>query len=131
MPPEPHVELWLAKAAQDEWVVERLINDPETPDEILGFHAQQAAEKLLKAALSARRIAFPRTHQLDELLDLAREQGLAVPEELEDLRYLSPFAVELRYDILPSEPDEALDRPALRTVLAHLRVWTSQIIQQQ
>ena len=131
MPPEPQVELWLAKAAQDEWVVERLINDPETPDEILGFHAQQAAEKLLKAALCARTIPFPRTHQLDELLDLAREQGLAVPEELEDLRYLSPFAVELRYDILPSEPDEALDRLALRTVLALLRVWTSQIIQQQ
>ena len=131
MPPDLSVDLWLAKAAQDEWVVERLINDPDAPDEILGFHAQQAAEKLLKAALCAHKIAFPRTHQLDELLDLAREQGLAVPEELEDLRYLSPFAVELRYDILPTEPDEALDRQALRTVLARLRAWAMQIIQQR
>ena len=129
MPPDAQVDLWLTKAAQDEWVVERLLNDPDAPDEILGFHAQQAAEKLLKAALCAARIVFPRTHQLDELLDLAREQGLAVPNELEDIRYLTPFAVELRYDILPAESNEALDRPSVRASLARLHAWALDIIQ--
>jgi HEPN domain-containing protein len=42
----------LRKAGQDKVVLERLINDPEINDDTLGFHAQQAAEKLLKALLA-------------------------------------------------------------------------------
>ncbi len=34
----------------------------EVPDEIVGFHGQQAAEKLIKAVLAAHGIDFPRTH---------------------------------------------------------------------
>lgn len=42
---------FLHKAAQDEYVLARLSDDPAAPDEQLGFHAQQAVEKLLKSAL--------------------------------------------------------------------------------
>jgi len=42
----------LRKAMQDELVLERLVNDQDVDDDTLGFHAQQAAEKLLKAALA-------------------------------------------------------------------------------
>jgi hypothetical protein len=66
---EQHVALLLAKAAQDEYVLDRLLNDPDVPHEVYGFHAQQAAEKLLKAILSHAGIEYPRTHQLAELLD--------------------------------------------------------------
>lgn len=41
----------LAKAAEDEYVVDRLLDDNNAPDSMVGFHAQQAAEKLLKATL--------------------------------------------------------------------------------
>jgi len=37
----------------------------------LCFHRQQAAEKLLKAALSSLDLSYPLTHDLEALLDLA------------------------------------------------------------
>lgn len=37
----------------------------------VAFHIQQAAEKLLKALLASRSIEYPRTHDLEALLDLA------------------------------------------------------------
>ncbi len=36
----------LAKAGEDEYVLDRLLTDLSAPDAVLGFHAQQAAEKL-------------------------------------------------------------------------------------
>jgi HEPN domain-containing protein len=41
--------LFMQKAAQDEAAVEELIRSNRVSDEIIGFHCQQAAEKLLKA----------------------------------------------------------------------------------
>ncbi|MBV9279534.1 MAG: hypothetical protein JOZ41_05595 [Chloroflexi bacterium] len=35
----------LAKAAQDEIAIDRLIDDATVPDEIVGFHCQQAARR--------------------------------------------------------------------------------------
>ena len=73
MPPrKQHVALLLAKAAQDEYVLDKLLDDSDAPVEIFGFHAQQTAEKLLKAILCHAGIEYPLTHQLVELLDLAR-----------------------------------------------------------
>jgi len=46
--------LLLAKARQDEYVLAQFAENPAAADETFGFHAQQAAEKLLKAALSAQ-----------------------------------------------------------------------------
>lgn len=52
---------------------------PEVADEIVGFHAQQAVEKLLKAVLAARDIRAPRSHSVSELFDLVTESGVHVP----------------------------------------------------
>jgi HEPN domain-containing protein len=49
MPPDRH-DVLLRKSRQDELVLERLLGDSDIDDDTLGFHAQQAAEKLLKAA---------------------------------------------------------------------------------
>ncbi len=75
------------------------------------FHAQQAAEKALKAVLLAHRIPFPLTHDLEILLQLGRQAGLAVDPVLGDLAQLTPYAVESRYpgyggSVSPSEVDE-------------------------
>ena len=51
MPPD-QPSMLLRKAMQDELVLERLVNDQDVDDDTRGFHAQQAAEKLLKAALA-------------------------------------------------------------------------------
>ena len=39
---------FLAKAAEDEALLDAVLAKPEVSDSIYGFHAQQAAEKLLK-----------------------------------------------------------------------------------
>jgi HEPN domain-containing protein len=64
-------EVLLRKAEQDEYVVDRLIALSDSPDEVIGFHLQQAAEKLLKAALGVRGIPYRRTHNLGELIQCA------------------------------------------------------------
>lgn len=53
MPPDRH-DVLLRKARQDELVLERLPGDSDVDDDTLGLHAQQAAEKLVKASLAAR-----------------------------------------------------------------------------
>ncbi len=96
------------------------------PDEVVGFHAQQAAEKLLKAVLAGHGIAYPRTHSLRFLLDLLADQGLAPPAQLHGITELYPFAVQLRYDAPLDE--EPLDRSAARALLERLREWTAKQI---
>jgi len=115
--------LLLAKARQDEFVLAQFAGNPEAAEETFGFHAQQAAEKLLKAALAAHGVIYPRTHRLGDLLDLARDHGLAVPEEFEALHRLTPFAVEYRYEFFAEEADRPLDRDAVCQEVQRLRAW--------
>jgi len=61
------------------------------------FHAQQAAEKLIKAVLSLNAVAYRRTHDLVELGDLAARNGFAVPIDRALLVRLGPYGVEFRY----------------------------------
>lgn len=103
-------QLLLRKAAQDEFVLCKLVADPEAPDEAIGFHGQQAAEKMIKAVLAAAAVPFRRTHDIAELLDTARDSGIEIPVELEELRWLTPFAVEFGCDDLPPGVEEPMDR---------------------
>jgi HEPN domain-containing protein len=61
------------------------------------FHAQQCAEKYLKALLSARHIAFPRTHDLAALYTLCHKNGIILPVSEDNLEKLTAFAVQVRY----------------------------------
>ena len=49
------------------------------------FHAQQAAEKALKAVLCLRGVGFRRTHDLEELAGALADIGLPVPATADDL----------------------------------------------
>lgn len=49
MRPRDLAKLLLRKAENDIVAFTKLCSDPEIAIEILGFHAQQAAEKMLKA----------------------------------------------------------------------------------
>ena len=118
----------LTKAAEDEYVLDRLLDDNLAPDSMIGFHAQQAAEKLLKAALFHIGAAPPRTHQLVELLDQARAHGLALPPEAEALRWLTPYAVFYRYDFDLDENPDPLPRHQTREQLRQLRVWVEALL---
>lgn len=115
--------LLLAKAIDDEILIEEIISKERIRDEIIGFHAQQAAEKLLKALLMARNIPYRKTHDLMELIDLIRDRGIRFPESLMGIRTLSPFAVEFRYDYLPPEEESPFDRQNALEMVRDLRKW--------
>jgi HEPN domain-containing protein len=59
-------ERLLRKANQDLVVLEKWRSDPDIADEVLGFHAQQVAEKMLKAAFAQESVEFLLTHRLDD-----------------------------------------------------------------
>lgn len=93
----------LALARRDLRAAEVLRDQPDVGDGIVGFHAQQAAEKALKAWLTILGIDFPRTHDLSLLIHKLDEEGAEVAS-LWGLLDLNPFAVQLRYEILDDEP---------------------------
>lgn len=62
------------------------------------FHAQQAAEKLLKAYLTAFDVRFPFVHNLEQLVDICASRDSRFNEVREAAQRLTPYAVELRYD---------------------------------
>lgn len=62
------------------------------------FHAQQAAEKTLKAYLIYNDVEFPFTHNLIKLIELAAQKDKAFRELGSEAELLTPYAVELRYD---------------------------------
>lgn len=112
---------FLIKAAQDEHLVDTLATDRTVADEILGFHCQQAAEKLLKAVLVDKDLEFERSHNLVYLMGVLEDAGYAVPGSLRGLDILNPFAVTLRYDFL--DVATSLDRLQARSLVAQLRQW--------
>lgn len=62
--------LYLRKAAEDEVLIDEVIASPRVSDAAIGFHCQQAAEKLLKALLTHLGVRFRKTHDLRGLMDL-------------------------------------------------------------
>ena len=73
-----------------------LYTSDEIPDEVFGFHVQQAAEKALKARIALLGEVYPPTHDIEGLLDLLAARGAAV-ESFGDLVDFTPYAVEFRY----------------------------------
>jgi len=77
-PHEVHLEVrrWVEKAEHDLRNAEHVLTLREQcPTDTVCFHCQQCAEKYLKALLVFRGIAFPRTHDLVLLLNLAVAQS--------------------------------------------------------
>jgi HEPN domain-containing protein len=90
-------EQWLVYAESDLRLAGLAAQDRLVLPEQVCFHAQQAAEKALKAVLRFKQVEFPWTHDLDELLRLAEEAGVAMPEAVREVGFLTPFAVGARY----------------------------------
>jgi HEPN domain-containing protein len=120
--------LYLQKAAEDEVLLDEVIESARVSDAAIGFHCQQAAEKLLKALLSHLGIRFRRTHDLKELMDLAVDSGMEIPGHLIELDLLTPYAVEFRYDLLPLELEVPLDRQGAQKMIRELRAWVENIL---
>jgi len=91
------VRQWLAKAEEDFGVADHLLSENTPYLSAVGFHAQQSAEKFLKAFLVRHQVDFPKTHDLDEILDLVATVDDALAEPLRCAIALTPYVVHPRY----------------------------------
>ena len=84
------------------------------------FHAQQMAEKCLKAFLAHRGVAFPYTHNLTKLIEMGAGIDASFRSLLPTVAPLTPYAVELRYDD-SFWPSQQVAEEARASALAVLR----------
>lgn len=116
--------LLLRKAEGDVEVVRALVDNASITDDAIGFHAQQAIEKAMKAVLAIHGVQFPRTHDLGFLLELADRDGVRIPDVVVEARWLTPWSAEFRYDDppVPRRPGSPRE-PAQRRAGAYLGSW--------
>lgn len=118
-------QAWLASARSDL----ELAQVPRSEGilrEALCFHAQQAAEKALKALLIACGIPFPKTHNIKTLLERIPD-GHPLPDEVLNAAGLTDYAVLTRYpgDYEPVDEDE--HREAVESARAVLQ-WVQRVV---
>jgi HEPN domain-containing protein len=118
---------WITHAESDLRLGRLGADDPAVLREQVCFHAQQAAEKALKAVLLSREIEFPYTHDIKGLLKIAETNGVAIPPAIKQASLLTPYAVETRYpgdwmDITGSDVQEALQ------IAEHTILWAKNIL---
>lgn len=90
MRPDPDTpEAWLAYAHSDLALAAAII--PGVMRENLCFHAQQAAEKSLKAVLIDRQVDYPKTHSIKLLIELL-PADIERPQALLDAVVLTEYA---------------------------------------
>jgi HEPN domain-containing protein len=119
---------WVERAEED-YVVARFALRRKTPFTYSAcFHAQQCAEKYLKALLVAGGHAFSKVHDLLVLSDECAQAGILIAVSDDLLSGLSYYAVRVRYPGEDPTPDEA--REAIGTAKAvrrFARKWLSLI----
>jgi len=95
--PEADFTAWTRKAESDFKTAEHILTlKRNCPYDAVCFHAQQCAEKYLKALLVSRSLYFPKTHDLRLLMQkLPADVKLEVP--LEEVVSLNRYTIEARY----------------------------------
>jgi HEPN domain-containing protein len=111
------------KASNDATAAREFADNSDISDEIIGFHAQQAVEKWLKALMASLGLPHQRTHDIDRLSTVLGENGVQLPVAGSRLAELTDFAVPLRYeDLLDAEP---LDRRATVALVEEVGKWAA------
>ncbi len=111
-------QVLMGKAAGDEKILIHLIDEDDIPDDGIGFHAQQAVEKMMKAVLAHNNVVYERTHNIAYLLTLLDDAGLPRPDHADHLPNLSPWAAEFRY---ARAPNAVPDRQEMRSLVEQTR----------
>jgi HEPN domain-containing protein len=105
----PEASRLLAVARKDFQALQAMGDSTSFADEIVGFHAQQAIEKALKAWISALGGEYPRTHDLGRLMQTLESLDAGVGP-FRDLAAYSSFSVQFRYEAFGDLDEEPLDR---------------------
>ena len=107
---KPMTAEWATKAEADFATMQRECQATENPNyDGVCFHAQQCAEKYLKARLCETEVSFSKIHDLVALLEQIVEAEPTWEAFREDLAYLSGFAVTFRYPGESADRESALD----------------------
>lgn len=121
------VDRWVRYAREDVRAAEMFSERDELPPRIACFHAQQAAEKAIKAIFVFLQVDFPFVHDLNRLRN-SLPAGWRIKESQMDLSGLSRWAVEPRYpgdlpDATREDAHSAIERAqrAYEAVLADLK----------
>lgn len=106
---QPLTTEWVQKAEGDLTTAQRELRARLNPNyDAACFHAQQCAEKYLKALLQEAQIPFGKTHNLSLLLDLLPERHSGLELLRPTLAILNAYAVEYRY------PGESAEKEVAR-----------------
>jgi HEPN domain-containing protein len=104
---------WIEKAEGDFTSAQREFRAKKFPNyDAACFHAQQCAEKYLKARLQEAGIPFGKTHDLAVLLDSLLQVEPLWDSFRPQLRILTAFAIEFRY------PGQSADKEMARQALS-------------
>ena len=88
---------WVRKAEADFRGALRLASADEPFHDLVAYHCQQSAEKYLKAMLEELGHPIPKTHDLEDLLNLLLPSHPTLVAIRRGLLYLTDFAVNPRY----------------------------------
>ena len=86
---------WIESAESDIAIIERIIDAPELTHQA-SFHAQQAIEKSFKAIIEEHDMAFKKTHSLETLYAVVKE-NLHVKFNTDLLIVLDQLYIDARY----------------------------------
>jgi HEPN domain-containing protein len=117
------VREWLAYADDDLRFAQiglALPGEQHPPYHLVAYHAQQCAEKCLKAYLVCCGVDFPRTHNISALLELCSDNA-EWPLALREAEELTDYAVATRY---PGEAATVTAQDARRAIENAERVRT-------
>ena len=103
------VQQWLDRARKNLTGGELLLKEAFEDYENVGFQAQQAAERFIKAFLVRHQIEFPKTHDIALLRQLVAHVNPELSEKLVRADTLTPYGVEFPYpeDFLSVSRNEA------------------------
>jgi HEPN domain-containing protein len=110
---KPLTSEWIEKAEGDFATAGREIRVRNTPNfDAVCFHAQQCAEKYLKALLQEANLPFGKTHHLTALLDILVAAIPSLELLRPQLQSLNAYSVSIRY------PGESADKTAAKEALS-------------
>ena len=93
--------------AEDLQAAQIVLKQKKSLNYIACFHAQQCAEKYLKALLVHRGKDFPKTHDLNRVRALCEAKGTIIPVSPQILEDLSMYAMANRYPGISANKQDA------------------------
>lgn len=122
---ENDLDVWIDHAEDDFNAAGKLLRGKKPSIYGACFHAQQCAEKYMKAMLIVKGQRFPMTHDLVILTTLLQQAGMDMKISEDLLELLSSYAVRARYS---GETPELEDAKEALLISKHVRAFSRKFL---